>query len=82
MTVDNYILKHKKYHKELEFLRMIVQQTPLVETIKWGAPVYTFEGKNVVALAAFKNYVGLWFYHRAFLKDERKLLINAQEGKT
>jgi uncharacterized protein YdeI (YjbR/CyaY-like superfamily) len=81
-TVDQYIFKHTTWQKELEFLRMVVQKTPLKETIKWGAPVYTFEGKNIVAFAAFKNYVGLWFYQGVFLKDERKLLINAQEGKT
>ena len=82
MTVDQYIFNHPDWQKELELLRIIVLQTPLAENIKWGVPVYALEGKNVVAFAAFKNYVGLWFYQGALLKDETNKLINAQEGKT
>ena len=54
----------------------------MTETIKWGVPVFTFEGKNIVGIAAFKSYVGLWFFQGALLKDKRKKLINAQDGKT
>lgn len=41
-----------------------------------------FEGKNIVGLAAFKSYVGLWFFQGALLTDKYKKLVNAQEGKT
>jgi uncharacterized protein YdeI (YjbR/CyaY-like superfamily) len=54
----------------------------MTETIKWGVPVYTFEGKNIVGIAGFKAYVGLWFFQGAMLKDKNKKLINAQDGKT
>jgi len=54
----------------------------MTETIKWGAPVYTFERKNIVGIGAFKSYVGLWFFQGALLNDKKKKLINAQEGKT
>jgi len=53
----------------------------MTETIKWSAPVYTFEGKNLVGLGAFKSYVGLWFFQGSLLNDKKKKLINAQEGK-
>ncbi len=82
MTVDQYILKHRKRQFALELLRRLVRQTPLAEHIKWGAPVYSIDGKNVVAFAAFKKYVGLWFYQGALLTDKKRILINAQEGKT
>ena len=39
-------------------------------------------GKNVVGLAAFQNYFGMWFHQGVFLKDESEVLINCQEGKT
>ena len=52
------------------------------ETIKWGAPVYTFGGKNIVGIGGFKSYVGIWFFQGALLNDKKKKLINAQEGKT
>jgi uncharacterized protein YdeI (YjbR/CyaY-like superfamily) len=38
--------------------------------------------KNVLGLGAFKSYVSLWFFNGVFLKDEQKMLINAQEGVT
>jgi uncharacterized protein YdeI (YjbR/CyaY-like superfamily) len=80
--VENYILKKEKWVKELELLRSTVLNLGLEETIKWGAPVYVDEGKNIVGFAAFKSYVGLWFFQGALIKDIEGKLINAQEGKT
>ena len=80
--VDEYITKKENWRKELELLRSVFQKMPLEETIKWGAPTYVFNGKNVVGLAGFKNYCGLWFFQGALLKDKQKVFINAQEGKT
>ena len=56
--------------------------TDLTEEIKWGAPCYTFDGKNVVGMAGFKSYFGLWFHQGALLADDADVLINAQEGTT
>ena len=80
--VEEYISKKENWRKELELLRSVFFNLPLKETIKWGAPIYVFSGKNVVGLAAFKNYCGLWFFQGALLKDKQKVFINAQEGKT
>lgn len=80
--VDEYIQKKKGWEKELIFLREIIGKTELVETIKWGSPVYTIEGKNVLGMAAFKSYVGLWFFQGVFLSDPHQLLVNAQDGVT
>ncbi|WP_232217173.1 YdeI/OmpD-associated family protein [Winogradskyella sp. J14-2] len=63
-------------------IRDIINSTELEETLKWSAPTYTLNGKNVVGLGAFKNHFGIWFFQGVFLKDEAKLLINAQENKT
>ena len=81
-TVDQYISKKRDHKKELTKLRKIIKTTELVETKKWGAPVYTIDGKNIVGIAAFKSYVGLWFFQGTMLKDKKKKLINAQEGIT
>ncbi|MDJ0794693.1 MAG: YdeI/OmpD-associated family protein [Woeseiaceae bacterium] len=81
-TVDDYISNAGDWQSELEQLRGILQSTPLVEEVKWGAPCYTHNGKNVVGLAAFKGWVCLWFHQGALLKDSSKVLVNAQEGKT
>ncbi len=80
--VEEYISKKPQWNEELKLLRSIMKSLELEETIKWGAPVYTNGGKNIVGLAAFKNYFGLWFFQGALLKDKQKVLMNAQEGKT
>lgn len=71
-----------KWTEELSLLAEIIQKAPLEKTIKWGAEVYTFQGKNVISYAGFKNYFALWFYNGVFLKDTNNVLINAQKGKT
>jgi len=81
-TVDSYIGEHPTWSKELSILRKLLQKTELVETVKWGMPVYTLGGKNVVGITGFKKHFGFWFYQGSFLSDPEKLLRNAQEGKT
>lgn len=81
-SVDEYLANNKQWADELAKLREILLSTGLKEEIKWNAPIYTFNGKNVAGIAAFKTYAGLWFHQGALLKDEKRKLINAQEGKT
>lgn len=66
----------------LNRLHEIFSKTELVETKKWGMPVFTINGKNVVGYAGMKNHFGIWFYNGVFLSDPYHVLINAQEGKT
>lgn len=81
-TAEEYIL-NASYGKDiLIILREIIHLTELVETIKWGSPVYTIDKKNVVGIGSFKTYTGLWFFQGALLKDEEKVLINAQTDVT
>ena len=81
-SVQEYIETHPTWEKELESLRAIMQNTELEECIKWGAPVYALEGKNVAGIAAFKNHCAIWFFNGALLKENTLSLHNAQEGKT
>ncbi len=81
-TVDDYISNAGDWQAELSRLREILQSTELEEDVKWGGPCYTYDGKNVVGMAGFKSYFGLWFHQGALLRDQKNVLINAQEGKT
>lgn len=81
-SVDEYIEENIHFSEALILLRTVVKSTELEETIKWNAPVYALNGKNVVGLGAFKNHFGIWFFNGVFLKDEHNLLVNAQENKT
>jgi uncharacterized protein YdeI (YjbR/CyaY-like superfamily) len=80
--VEEFISKNNYWKSELEKLRKVCLSTGMEETIKWGAPVYMIKGKNIVGLGAFKSYVGIWFFQGGLLKDKKKYLVNAQEGKT
>ena len=74
--------KINQWGEELAILRGIIQKTELIETNKWGGEVYTINNKNVLGIAGFKNYFTLWFWNGVFLKDEAKVLVNANEGVT
>ena len=80
--IEQYIDKHKNFAKEIVVLRNLIVATNLLETIKWGRPTYTLDGKNVVGIGAFRSHFGLWFFKGALLADRNKVLLNAQEGKT
>ncbi len=80
--VDKYLERHPEWGKELHKLRSLLEKSELTEEVKWGGPCYTYEGKNVVGLGAFKEHVALWFHQGALLKDSDSVLVNAQEGTT
>lgn len=81
-SVEEYIEEHSNYSKALTLLRDLINTTELEETVKWSAPVYMVNGKNVLGLGAFKNHFCIWFFNGVFLKDKHNILINAQENKT
>ncbi len=81
-TVDDYIDNAPQWQAELKRLREIMNATPLVEEVKWGAPAYTHNGKILVGVGGFKQWFCLWFHQGALLEDSDGVLVNAQEGKT
>ncbi|WP_026904347.1 YdeI/OmpD-associated family protein [Pedobacter glucosidilyticus] len=66
--------KVNNWREELELLRQIVLETGLTEEIKWGAPVYTHQGKNVILVNALKESANIGFFKGALLKDENQIL--------
>lgn len=60
--------------KELALLRQIVLKTGLTEDVKWGVPVYTYHGKNVVTVNALKGSANLSFFKGVLLTDTHKIL--------
>ncbi|MFN5479924.1 MAG: YdeI/OmpD-associated family protein [Chitinophagaceae bacterium] len=59
---------------ELKLLRTLVLSAGLSEEIKWGMPVYTYNGKNIVTINALKASANIGFFKGVLLKDEHKLL--------
>lgn len=84
-NVSEFISKQEKWSHELQLLREIVLSCGLEETFKWRAPCYTFKGKNVVILGAFKDFCCLSFFKGVLLKDTEGILKqqgeNTQSGR-
>ena len=58
----------------LKLLRDIALNTELKEERKWGVPCYTYNGKNVLIISAFKEYCSMSFFKGSLLKDTFRIL--------
>lgn len=81
-NASEYVASQDKWKEEIILLRELCLQTELEETIKWGIPTYTYRNNNIVGIASFKNHCALWFHQGVFLKDPKKILINANKEQT
>lgn len=81
-SAEDFFNQLTNWNKELSYLRNLISDTELNETIKWGMPVYTLGGKNVLGLGGFKHHFGIWFFNGALIDDPAGYLQNAQDGKT
>ncbi|NHF57874.1 hypothetical protein FK220_000875 [Flavobacteriaceae bacterium TP-CH-4] len=80
--VEAYFEKDHPFKEGIAKLRELALKTDLEETYKWSLPTYTINNKNVLGICRFKKHFGIWFFNGVFLKDEKNVLENAQEGKT
>lgn len=78
--VDLFLEKEETWKEEMTQLRKIALKCDLIEDYKWLHPCYTYKGKNVVLIHAFKEYCALLFHKGALLKDEKKILIQQTEN--
>ena len=72
--VDWFFEKTGPWQKESQELRKILLTFPFEEELKWGKPCYTLQGKNIVLIAKFKEYLGLLFFKGALLPDPKTIL--------
>lgn len=77
--VDLYISNAKIWQKELEKLRTIILDCELTEESKWGAPCYTYQGRNILIIGELKEYCVLSFFKGALLADVEGILIKPGE---
>ncbi|UJH67935.1 YdeI/OmpD-associated family protein [Allomuricauda sp. SCSIO 65647] len=88
-TVDNYLIngcgrcslggtpdcKVHRWTNELELLRTITRDCGLTEEAKWGVPCYTFQGKNIMLISAFKDHCSVSFFKGSLLRDTQGILV-------
>lgn len=72
--------KVHQWTEEIQYLRYILQQTELIEEMKWGSPCYTLQGKNVLMIAVLKRKCSLSFFKGCLLKDPTSRLKKAGEN--
>lgn len=58
----------------LVILREILNTSELEETMKWGSPCYTLNGKNVIMLGSFRDSCVLSFLKGSLLEDPEGVL--------
>jgi len=80
--IEAYYSREHPFQKGILVLREVILKTDLEEHLKWGAPVYSIDNKNVLGIMAFKKHFGIWFFNGVYLTDPLGVLSNAQEGKT
>lgn len=80
--IEAYFAEEHDFQEGINLLRELVLKTHLQETFKWMFPTYTIDGKNVLSICKFNHHFGIWFFNGVFLSDPKKVLQNAQEGKT
>ena len=73
--VDFYFDKEGRWQQEIRKLRTIMLDCGLVEALKWGAPTYMFQNRNIVLIHVFKEYCALLFFKGALLQDGHGILI-------
>lgn len=69
--------KAKKWKEEITLLRELILHTGLKESIKWGFPCYTDNGKNIVMIGALKETCTLSFFKGSLLQDPTNILEKA-----
>jgi uncharacterized protein YdeI (YjbR/CyaY-like superfamily) len=72
--------KVRNWQEALETLRQVVLECGLTEELKWSVPCYTFNGKNIVVISAFKEYCSLSFFKGALLQDNKSILDKTSES--
>lgn len=74
------MLSKRRWPEETEELRRMLSGFVLTEERRWGKPCFLFEGKNVVLIQGFNEYIALMFFKGALLKDIKGLLVAPGEN--
>lgn len=72
--------KVHRFQQELLKLREIFLSAGLTEDLKWSIPCYLYQNKNILTVAALKEYCFISFFKGSLLKDEKSLLTSPGEN--
>ena len=66
--------KVNNWKEELVALRRIILDCGVTEELKWGAPCYTYQGKNILMMSALKGFANISFFKGSLLEDPEEIL--------
>lgn len=72
--VDAYLAASELWPAEIGALRVQLLAAGLDETIKWGKPCYTHDGRNIALVQEMKDFLALMFFKGALLDDPAGML--------
>ncbi|MDH5507090.1 MAG: DUF1801 domain-containing protein [Anaerolineae bacterium] len=78
--VDSFFSKASQWQDEFMELRKIILDCQLTEEMKWGAPCYTYQNKNIAILGGFKEYCVVSFFKGILLHDPQGILDKPGEN--
>lgn len=81
--VDAYIEKSADFAKPiLQTLRSLIHEhcPEIVETIKWGMPMFVYHDSILCNIAAFKNHCGFGFWLHKEMTDVNDIFKRDAEG--
>lgn len=72
--------KVHSWGEELRLLRSILQGSGLTEELKWSAPCYTHDGRNILMLSALRESVTISFFRGTQMRDPENILEKPGEN--
>ncbi len=72
--------KAKVWIEGIDELRKVLHEFELEESIKWGSPCYSLNGKNICMVVAFKDFFTISFFKGALIQDKFEVLSKQGEN--
>ncbi len=64
--IDAYIDRSEKWPSEMIALRDVLLGCGLAETIKWGKPCFSHDGKNIAIMQEMNEFLALMFFKACY----------------
>lgn len=71
-----------RWNPILKEMRNLALECNLKEEVKWSVPCYTYDGKNIAMVGAFKAYCSFMFMKGSLLRDDENQLYRQTENVT
>lgn len=78
--VDAYIARSTKWPAEMAELRPVLLGQGLDESIKWGKPCFSHDGRNIAIMQEMNDFLSLMFFKGMLIDDTEEILRSQGEN--